>query len=350
MKPVSKTPARRQRSESASAGNGDVSVRLCEPGVEGCRPLKPARISDVLSQPDILLWVNVRDPGPAELEMLRDEFGFHRLALEDAARQQQRPKVDEYPGYFFVVLYVPLPAEDDAPVRIVEVDLFVGRNYLVTLHRGEIPALEEADQRWEKADAELRDRVGFLVYTVVDALIDDYFPVVDTIEDRLDAVELALFQGNRGAQPTELLAVKRSLFTLRKAVYPMREVFNTFLRRDNALFPEETYPYFQDVYDHVLRLLDTIDIQRDMATGVLDAHLAIISNRLNETVKTLTTVAICVAVAGAVFGAWGMNFKNVPLDYLGLKGFAVLCGAVVILIGLALLWARKRGLWGEKGF
>jgi magnesium transporter len=321
-----------------------VEVWLSGAGAPECRPIAPATISDHLHQADRLLLVRLRDPGEGEFRMLKEEFGFHRLALEDAAAQRQRPKVDEYPGYVFVVLYAPVPGEDLADVRAVEVDLFIGRNFLVVIHRGEVPAVEEGLARWQRTEPELRAHKGFMVHTLVDALVDAYFPVVDALEDRLDDVELGIFAG-KDARPEELLNVKRSLFTLRRATYPMREVFNVFLRRDQALFDVETRPYFQDVYDHVLRLLDTIDIQRDMATGTLDAHLAVISNRLNDTMKRLTVIAICVAVMSAVFGAWGMNFDEVPLQHLGIRGFLLLLGGVTLLVGLALLWTKKRHLW-----
>jgi magnesium transporter len=252
--------------------------------------------------------------------------------------------VDEYPGYFYVVMYAACPPDPDGEVTTSEVDLFVGRNYVVALHRGEVPALEEASRRWEKRDPELREHVGFLVHTIMDSIIDAYFPVVDQIEDRLDSLELGLYQPGGATSPEELLAVKRSLFTLRRAIYPMREIFNTFLNREQEIFPPETFPYFQDVYDHVLRLLDIVDIQRDMATGTLDAHLAVVSNRLNDTMKRLTMVGICVALMGAVFGAWGMNFDLIPLAHHP-SGFWMVSSGLAVLIAIALSWARRRGLW-----
>lgn len=295
----------------------------------------------MLKQPGTLLWVDLRDPGKAELEMLREEFGFHRLALEDAAEQRQRPKVDEYPGYYFVVMYAALP-EENGDLSIREVDFFIGRNYLVTLHQGEVPAIQEAIRRWERTDPALREHVGYLVYTLMDSLIDGYFPVVDEIEDRLDEFELRIFSGAEVTTPEQVLEVKRNLFTLRKAVYPLREVFNTFLRREGSPFLEETYPYFQDVYDHVLRLLDIIDIQRDMASSALDAHLATVSNRLNETMKRLTVLAVGVTIMGAVFGAWGMNFDRMPLSHTP-YGFWLLTGGTLGLIAVMMLWSRRKG-------
>jgi magnesium transporter len=329
----------------APAPQSQVRVWVSRQGTEKCEHIRPARISDAVGEPGVIVWVDVRDPGPEELEMLREELGFHRLALEDVARQRQRPKVDEYPDYFFVVMYAPLSGEPGEELRTAEIDMFVGKNYVVTCHPGEIPSLEDAEARWERTEPQLREQVGFLLHVVADSVIDSYFPIVDGIEDRLDALELAMFTRQAQYRPEELLAVKRTLYTLRKAIYPLREVFNTFLRRDQVIFSPETYPYFQDAYDHVLRLLDIIDIERDMATGALEAQLSVVSNRLNETMKQLTVVAICVATLGAIFGAWGMNFDEVPLQHLGVRGFYILCAATAGVVGIVLAIARKVGWW-----
>lgn len=329
---------------SAPAPN-KIRVSVSQPGKPRCIHIQPERISDLLTNPDTVFWVDVADPGPEELEMLREEFGFHRLALEDVAHQRQRPKVDEYPDYYFVVMYAPLPPQDHKELQTEELDVFVGRNYVVTCHRKPVPSLTEAFERWERTDPDLRKQVGFLLHVVADAVIDSYFPIVDEIEDRLDDLELAMFSSTGKFQPEELLAIKRTLYTLRKAIYPMREVFNTFLRRDQVIFSPETYPYFQDAYDHVLRLLDTIDIERDMATGALEAQLSVTSNRLNETMRRLTVIAVCVAIMGAVFGAWGMNFDEVPFHSLGVGGFYVLVGSTIALVAIVLIVAKRMKFW-----
>jgi magnesium transporter len=318
---------------------------VCRSGSDRCECVAPEQISELRQDPGTLLWVDIQNPGPAELEMLREEFGFHRLALEDVASERQRPKVDEYPGYYLVVLYAPVTGPEDRPLETAEVDLLVGCNYVVSVRHEDVPALAESASRWQQTDPDLRRNVGFLLHTIADSLVDAYFPIVDAVEDRLDEVELALFRDGGSFDPAELLAVKRTLFTLRKAVYPMREVFNVFLRRDHAIFTSETYPYFQDVYDHVLRLLDVIDIQRDMAAGALEAQLGVISNRLNETMQRLTLIAVSVGVLGAIFGAWGMNFTRVPLDVLGLWGFAIVALGALGLTGSVIVVARRRGLW-----
>src|SRR5579872_2814644 len=203
---------RRPILETPRTDRGKVAVRISRPGLEAPELLPPAEISEVLPLPGVLLWVDIQDPGLADLAMLAEEFGFSDLALEDAAKQRQRPKVDEYPGHYFVVLYAPSTAGRFHELRTTEVDLFIGANYVVTLHPGIVPALEEALRRWQTTDREMFGRAGFLTHIVVDSIVDAFFPVVENIDTRLDALEDALFQGGGSADPQELLALKRSLF------------------------------------------------------------------------------------------------------------------------------------------
>jgi magnesium transporter len=256
--------------------------------------------------------------------------------------------VDEFPNYYFIVMYAPL-AHTGSELQMTEVDLFVGENYIVSLHPGEVPALNLARQRWEKAQPGLSDRVGFLAHIVVDAIIDACFPIVDDIDDRLHHLDEIMFHSNRGANPEELLILKRSVFALRTSLYPLREAFNEFPKREHSLFDLETHPLFQDVYDHVLRLLDIVDIQQEMVASATEAHLAFMSNQLNETMKTLTVVGICEAAAAAVFGAWGMNVTGLPFAHARIGnvdiGFWLVCALTMGLIGIALMWLKRRGMW-----
>lgn len=327
--------------------SAQTTVLIRRPGTDQPEPLQPERISDELPVPGVLLWVDISDPGQADIKMLREEFNFTPLSLEDAGKQRHRPKVDEYPGYYFIVMYAPVIRGQ--AVQMTEVDLFVGQNYIVSVHAGKIPALDEARRRWEKAYPNLRDRVGFLTHIVVDAIIDACFPVVNDIDERLHQLDEAMFHGNQVANPEELLILKRGVFDLRRAIYPLREAFEEFPSSEHALFDLETHPYFQDVYDHILRLLDNIDIQQDMVASALEAHLAFMSHRLNETMKTLTVVGICEALAAAVFGAWGMNVRGIPFAHVEVAGtevgFWVACGVGLLLIGVALVWLKWRGMW-----
>jgi magnesium transporter len=319
-----------------------VRTVACLGGVSLERDVPIEEIGDAVREPANLVWVDVQDPGPAELSMLLEEFGFHPLALEDVAKGRQRPKVDEYKGYVLVVTYSVAASESLSEVRTVEVDLLIGQNYLVSIHRGHVPALEDAFGRWTRGGPMLREGVGFLVYSVMDAIIDGFFPFVESIEDELDATETEMFTRFRQADLQRLHRLKRTLFTLRRVLFPLRETFSLFLRPEQPLFSAQTRIYFQDVYDNVLRVLDALDVEREMVSSALDEYLSVISNRLNETMRTLTVVSVVVGTAGCVFGAWGMNIGGVPFADKSLGFWGVSVGTIA-LIATALLVSRRRG-------
>jgi magnesium transporter len=326
----------------AVASPGIIKAAACLAGVSIERSVPVEEIHNYIRELDNLLWVDVQDPGPQELSLLLEEFAIHPLALEDVARGANRPKADEYKGYLFVVTCSVVSGADTRDVQLTEVDLLIGGNYLVTVHRGAVPALDEAYDRWTRGGQMLTEGVGFLVYTVVDALIDAYFPLIDAIEVHMDAAELEMFTGAGRVGVHDLLRLKRTLVTLRRVLVPLRDVFSVFLRRERPMFSPGTHVYFQDVHDHVLRILDVLDTEREMVTGALEANLTVLSNRLNATMKTLTVITIVVAFVGAVFGAWGMNFTHIPLSE-SVWGFWVVCAGTLLAVALALGLARKRG-------
>jgi magnesium transporter len=296
-----------------------------------------------LREPESLIWVDVADPGPEELSLLLEVFAFHPLAVEDVASGKQRPKIDEYKGYSFVVTYgVRAQYDGIKPIELVEIDVFIGRNYLVTVHRGTAPLLDDAMGRWTRGGAMMREGVGFLVYTVMDAIIDSYFPVIEKIGDELDAIEEEMYTGTKQDTVHVLLRAKRTLMLLRRVLNPLRETFNHILRRDQSLFTPATVLYFQDVYDHVLRIIDAVDIQRDTVTSSLDAYMMTLSNKLNMVMKTLTVVSVGAAVANLVFGAWGMNVRDIPFT-LASPAFWGAIAVAVVLVGSTLFIGAKKG-------
>ena len=282
----------RQQTHRSGGNCGAGVVLACLGGVSLERGASLEEVRGYIREPANLVWVDIQDPGLEEFSHLLDEFGFHPLALEDAAKGQQRPKVDEYKGYLFAVFYnaVGRPTAGDVPDRRGRA--FIGRNYLVTTHRGRNPAIEDAMTRWTRGGQMLREGIGFAVYTVLDALIDSYFPVIDTIENELEASESQMFLRLQQGNIELLLRHKRTLFALRRVLSPLRDVLHVFLRHDHPIFSANTAAYFQNVYDHVLRLLDALDMEREMVGGMLEAHLAVVSNRLNATMKTLTVLTV----------------------------------------------------------
>ena len=324
-----------------TASGPRVRTVACIAGVSLERGVPADEIHDYLREPDNLIWMDVQDPSPAELSVLLEEFAFHPLTLEDVIHGQQRPKVDEYKGYVFVVTYAVGGEGAASADELTEVDLFIGRNYVVSIHRGRVPALDEALGRWTRGGPMLAEGVGFLVYTVLDAIIDAYFPVIRKIEDQVDDIELSMHDHLGQESVQHLLTLKRRLFLLRRVLDPLRDAFHVFLKRDRPMFSAGTVVYFQDVYDHMLRILDVLEMEREMVTGALLAYQTILSNRLNATMRTLTVITAVVAAAGLVFGAWGMN---VPVPLAETQwAFAAIFAVTGLLIGGAIWFSWKRG-------
>jgi magnesium transporter len=320
----------------------DVRLSTNSHGLQGGLPLE--RISDVIGDAAALLWVDAADPSQDELRLIGEEFGFHHLAMEDAARHHQRPKVDVYDTYLFIVFYS-LEMRDERPVPH-QLGIFVGSNYLVTVHDGSIPAVNETAARWDESsgsNGNHKRSVGRLVHALLDTVVDDYFPVIDHISDRIDDLEARIFDHyNREAQQ-EIFALKKDLLAVRRVLAPERDVMNTLLRPGSPVFGEETEVYLQDVYDHILRVTDAVDTYRDLLSSALDAYLSVTSNRLNRTMKTLTASSIILMTMTLVAGVYGMNFAHMP-ELRWTFGYAWSLG-LMAAIGVGLFVVFRRMDW-----
>lgn len=319
-----------------------VKAVACVCGVSIERDVPAAELHEFIRDPDIVVWVDVQDPGPAELATLEEEFGLHPLALGDAARGRRRPKVDEYKGYLHLVTHAALPAGADRELRTAEVDLFVGRNFLVTVHQGPLSALPTAMGRWTRGGPLLKEGIGFLAFAVLDSLIDSYVPLIDAVEDELGEAEVAVFTPTGEAAVRNLLRLKRILIDLRRVLFPLLETLQPLLRRDHPFFAPTAQVSLRDVYDHVRRLLDVLDTEREMAAGALEASLTVSSNRLNRTMRTLAVLTVAVALVSTVFGAYGMNFEELPFAKEP-AGFWVVSGGTIGLVAGALVIGWRRG-------
>jgi len=327
-------------------GTPHLKVVACLGGVSLERGVPPAEIHEYIGDASNVVWVDAQDPGPSELGILSEEFGLHPPSLEAAGQGHRRPKVDEFKGYALLVTYaaVPDPGVGDGGVKTVEVDLFVGRNFVVSVHRGRVPALEDALTRWTRGGPRLREGAGFLVYAVLDALIDSFAPLLADLEDAIEEAEVAVFTRADEEGVRSLLHLKRTLATLRRELQPLRAIFQVLLRRDHPFFPGSTEAYLRDVYDHLLRILDSLEAEREMAASAMDASLAVSSHRLNKTMKTLAVITVAVAVVGSVFGAYGMNFQVIPLATTA-WGFWVVAVGTIGSVATTLVLGWWRGFW-----
>ena len=295
-----------------------------------------------VARPGCVLWVDLSEPEEDDFEMLQREFGFHPLSLEDAKKHVQRPKIEEYEGYFFLVTQALLFDAENLEVRFSEVDFFVGRNFVVTVHDKPLTALRESMLRCQRNPMILSEGVGFVVYTIVDSIIDEYLPVLDTIDDRVDDLEEDIFHDFDETAVERIFTLKRSLLQIRRNSGHMRDVFNVLMRRDQPLFTPQTVIYFRDIYDHLFRITDSVDIYRDILTGALDAWLSLNANRLNTVMKTFAGLSIMLMTAALVAGIYGMNFVHIPeLQWLG--GYPFALGLMVVLVLAEYAIFRRKG-------
>jgi magnesium transporter len=299
-------------------------------------------ISSLCSNDSKIVWVDVSDPTSLDFDSLAKQFGFHPLSIEDCRHQHQRPKVEEFLGYYFIVLYEAV-LSDVGRLQLGELGIFLGKNYLVTVHSEPIRAIETAERLW-RSWTDLAERgTGLLAYLLIDAVVDDYLPLLDTVSDRMDSLEDQIFADFQAESLEEIFRIKKELLVLRRAVTPLRDVFNTLLRREQPIFSRETHTYFQDVFDHLIRVADTIDTLRDMIGSMMDAYLSISGNRMNLIMKRLTSIATILMSVTLVAGIYGMNFDYMP----ELKWRYGYVGALLsmLIVGLAIYSHFRRIKW-----
>lgn len=298
------------------------------------------QLATLLGQPDSRVWIDVEDAQVEELAALAERFGLHPLAIEDVFKPEQRPKVEEYDDHLFIVIYD--AQHDDQGLKIREVDLFVGVDWLITIHERPVPALAQVQSRWEQNAPAIGRDIGTLLYTVLDTLLDGYFPLLDRIVDAVDQLEEEVFSEFDPDQMRRLVALKHDLLLIRRVVGPQRDVVNALLRGDYALLPAEIRPYLHDLYDHSLRIVERTDIYREMAGSVTEAVLSIQSNQVNDVMKRLTVINILFLPLAVLTGFFGMNFTMMPFGSQGVLMLALLL--MLALPATLFAWLKVRGL------
>lgn len=438
-----------------------IKTLLCDEANQFRVVEDPDAISEIVLNKNRHLWIDIERPQPGDMLLLQEEFGFHPLAIEDAIMRHQRPKVDQYSNFYLVIFYsvaldkpdgedgvqgrrglrgtnflykdigdsygspevnedkprAPLQAYNgDGPALnglvMREITMFMGANYLITVHEDYIPELDEAARRWQRnievigghgqdnhvagtrllteierrklrvqrpdeatdtlvvpppqvhggsnstpsgvvggaakggpvsrEEAEHTNDIGILLYSLMDSIVDNYFPVIDSIVDRVEDLEIEVFQNfNQGAIHS-IFSLKKDLLALRRVLAPERDVLNVLIRRDLPIFEPHTLTYFQDVYDHVVRITDSIDTYRDLLSSAMDSYLSMQSNRLNITVQNLTSVSIILMSVSAISGWFGMNFVMMP-ELSSPLGYPLTILAVLTVVGIEFLFFKRRG-------
>lgn len=298
-------------------------------------------IQDALSR-GIPIWVDFESPSADEALILSDLFHFHPLAIEDCLHGLQRPKLDEYPGYLFLVVHTAGKEPKSGVFRPSEFDIFVAKEFVVTFHSQRLDSLDHLFKDYCQAEV-WRDRsTGFLLQAILRLLVDDFFPIIDRMEDQLEGVEHRIFQRPDQALLSLSFRLRRSIFAVRKSMSPEREVLNGLLRRDYPFITPDDRAYFMDVYDHILRLFDYADNLHELLSNAMESYLSTVSNRLNEIMKVLTVFSTIMMPLTVITGIYGMNFRYMP--ELGWPyGYPAVLFTMVIVTVVMLRYFRKKG-------
>jgi len=290
------------------------------------------------------VWVGLVEPDDEMLAEIQHEFSLHELAIEDAARAHQRPKVERYGESLFVVLRTAHLDTATGEIDYGETHLFVGANYIVSIRHGRSLPYTDVRTRCEASPDLLAKGPGFVLYALMDFIVDQYFPLVDAFEDKLGALEDNIFSQTLTRETTEqIYQLKRELLEVKRAVAPLVDMGNRLVRADLTLIPDAARVYFRDVYDHAIRINEMIDTIRELLTTALEANLSLISVSQNEAMKRLAAWAAIIAVPTMIAGVYGMNFKFMPeLDWLW--GYPVTMAVMLSACGF-LYYRFKRAGW-----
>ena len=289
---------------------------------------------------DDKLWVDIQEPVQEVIEpMLEDRFGFHELAAEDTLSATTLPKYDSFSNYDFFIFRtvdVNLSAHQSETFKIAA---FLGSNFLFTVHRRPLTAIDDVWTRLAGDRRPMERGMDFLLYGIVDQMVDAHFPLIEQIEEAVDDLQDRIFAAANETHLDELLHLKRDINVLRRHSLPQRELLNQISRGDARFVQRQHLIYFRDVYDHMFRISETIDVDRDQMTGTMDAYLSVVANRTNDTMKVLTIFSAIMLPLTLIAGIYGMNFEHMPeLKWLHGYPFALSLMAIVGVVMLGWFW------------
>jgi magnesium transporter len=305
-------------------------------------------LTRALADRDGVVWVDLTISTDEDSAILRDVFHFHELTIEDCVSERVDPaRIDDYGDYLFLIIQALANYNPEAELEPVEVDFYLGVNYVVSCHREPIAAIEQFRERCLRDERKLRGTSDWVLHGLVDAIIDEYLPIVDAVDDTIDRLEEEVLHRPDTALMRRILIAKRNALRIRRAAVPQRDVMNRLARGEfPKLIHEPTMVYFRDIYDHLVRIDYLVDALRDLADSALNMYLSVVSNRLNEIMKVLTAVGAVFLPGALIAGIYGTNFpeKDVWPPYDSEWGFWVVVG-VIIACTLAILAYMRYRRW-----
>ena len=287
-------------------------------------------------------WLDIANPDDEDFDLLENVFGFHHLTIEDVKHKQQRPKLEEYPGYTFMVVFSGEWVKQR--VALIENHIYLGRHYIVTVHDQPTASLDELRARIKANPDSTRDEPAYLTYLVIDALVDDTFPLLEQLDETIDQLQDDIVERAQQSMLATIYSLKHDITELRRYLAAQRDLFQRLITHSLDLHATDMTVYWRDVQDHILRQYETVDSFRDLLTGAMDVYLSTVSNRLNLTMKTLTIIASLFLPLSFLTGFYGMNFAFLTgVMEPPYWTFAIGVGTMVASLGVQVFLFRRRG-------
>ncbi|MBI3610119.1 MAG: magnesium/cobalt transporter CorA [Nitrospirae bacterium] len=305
------------------------------------------RTTDAGSLPGLLkdetesVWVDLETPTEEETQILSSIFNFHPLAIEDCIAESHLPKLDDFGDYLFLVLHGARRGDISGTFKTVELNFFLGKRYLVTYHQQLSRSINRTKERCLKNSLAMSRGMDFLLYEILDGTVDNYFPILDDFDEVLDELEHEVTASPSKETLNRIFSLKRDGMSLRRVTSPQREILNRLSRDPFAVVNKRTAIYFRDVYDHLVRINDLAESYKDLTTGLLEAYISMVSNRLNEVIKVLTALTVVFMPLTVIPSIYGMNFKNMP-ELNWEYGYPVALGMMAVIVVVMLGFFRKK--------
>jgi magnesium transporter len=307
-----------------------------------------AQLPELLKDEQAVVWVNMEQPSKADEDVLLNVFKFHPLTVEDCRENRHYPKVEEFPGYLYLIVHGVRADTSPDHFNTIELDAFLGPNYVITYHHDEFRSIENVKQLIRTSPIACQRGAAFLLHQILDQIVDYYSPVLDDFDERIDQLEADIFTLKRPNNSIleQVMDLKRGVLRLKRISAKQREVLLRISRGEFALIDAQMLPFYRDVHDHIVRVTDLAESYRDLISGSLEAYLSVVSNRMNEIMKVLTIFSAIMLPLTFIAGVYGMNFDNMP-ELHSRNGYYAVWGIMItVAVGmLFLFW--KRGWLGS---
>ena len=319
-------------------------TRVYRKGILDAEDFPVADVSEYLDEPDTVVWVDFCGPSKEELHEVAGELGLHELAVEDALEPHQRPKIDHYESHLFLSCHAVRVNSENSGLHETGIDAFIGGRWLITVRKDDGFPMGPVLARWDRSPDLAPYGVSFLLYGLLDVVIDGYFETVQAFDDFYDTISEGIFYDEPldPAQQRNWFEMRRALVRFHRLVVPLREAVSGLMRREHSAVPPELYPYYQDVYDHILRVSESTDSLRDLVSTIVETNLSLRDYRQNQIMKKVTSWAAIIAVPTLITGYYGMN---VPYPGSGETWGVVASAVLVLCCSMALYLSFKRRDW-----